>query len=343
MRKEGFSRREFLAGLAGAATVGAAAELTRRALTTQEEPSPEPTERYAPVERNEFFDGNPEYLSVVTQERGEWTREQRKARRRTLLGGEEIFDDVGLSFYLVKKGDTISEIRARLGKYPEFAHLPTQGAKLDSFNIPAKKLREGMWIPIPVESADRQLTEAQFVSYTNEAITQMRDDRQYGEEVRRILEKVSQRELVATMIAIAKQEGGGLPLGQFELHRWESHQQAFSFSFFHVLMKGPGLRARRAFNLTEGQLYHPLNAVKLFLGFLVEKNSEVFKHADRLFPIWDHEEAFARFYNGNKWKKTNPQYLENVREYYDQANAYLSKDGTRWLLEPVPLPPPVQE
>lgn len=330
-------------GLGAVAVIGVTGEALRSKLSQSEEsptePSepPEPPEAYMPIEKSVFFDENPEFFQAMTTKNGEWTREQRKARRTTLQNGEIIFRDVGISFYLVKKGDSISEIRERLSRYPEFAYLATQQGKLDSFNIPAQKLRTDMWLPIPVESKDRKITEAQFVAYAHEAIEEIIEHEKYGSHVQDILQQVDMRGLVATMVAIAKQEGGGLPLGQFALHRWENHQRAFSFSYFHVLMKGPGLKARRKLNFTEGQLYHPKNAVKLFLGFLVEKSAETGKNADRFFPVSDHEEAFARFYNGKRWKKTNPKYLENIRQYYAEADEHLSKDGKHWRKD---APPP---
>ncbi len=294
---------------------------------------PENIEGYESVERHAYFDANPEFFAAITEKRGEWTTEQRKERRRELSGGEEIFDDVGISFYLVKSGDTISEIRESLSAYPEFAYLATQQGKLDSFNIPSKKLRAGLWIPIPVEKKNRELSDAQFVSYTHRAVGDMIDHDVYGAEVQKILEKVNVRDLVATMFATAKQEAGGKPLGQFALHRWEDHQRAFSFSYYHVLMKGPGLKARRKLNLTEGQLYHPENAVKLMLAYMIEKTAETRDHAEEYFPVPDHLESFARFYNGRSWKKTNPHYVENITEHYDEADQHLSKDGDRWKKE----------
>lgn len=349
-RPPDMSRRDFLkkvgkvAGFVGAGTVigklgdDVLEALAERGAKEVEPPeSPQDTsqekEDYELVGRNEFFDGNPEYLQVMTDQNGEWTQEQRKQRRKTLANGEVIFEDVGIDFYLVKRGDTISEIRERLSKYSEYAYLADQRYKLDSFNIPARKLRADMWIPIPVEAKDRKLTDAQFVAYANDAIDEMKENPEYGGDVEEILKKVSQRELVATMIAIAKQEGGGLPLGQFALHRYEAHHSAFSYSYFHVLMKGPGLTARRKLNLTEGQLYHPTNAVKLFLAFMVEKSGETRQNVDRLFPVGENQEDFAVFYNGKRWKKTNPYYLQKLQAYYDVADRRLSNDGTRWKKE----------
>lgn len=122
------------------------------------------------------------------------------------------------------------------------------------------------------------------------------------------------------MLAIAKQESGGKPIGQFELHRWEPHQSAFSFSLFHVLMKGAGMRARQHLDMTEGQLYHPKNAAKLFLAFLCEKSRKgKLCDPERFFPLMKNLNSFARFYNGAAWKRINPHYTRHLRKYYHQS------------------------
>jgi hypothetical protein len=340
MTERKYSRRDVLIGLgAGLLAAGGASRLMGSKDRGDDKPeTPEPKSEkleppkdteYVPVERNEYFDGNPEFLATITAQRGEYTRAQRKERRRVLANGERIFQDVGLMFYFVREGDTISEIRERLLKYDEFSYLREQNTELTSFNIPAEKLRARMWLPIPVEAKDRHLSEAQFISYAHVGIDQMLEHPEYGAEVKRILDRVPRRELIATMIAVAKQEGGGKPLGQFELHRWEARYQSFSFSYFHVLMTGAGLVARRKLNLTEGQLYHPQNGVKLFLAFMVEK-SRPRKHADRLFPVLENQEEFAVFYNGTSWRSINANYLVHFKKYYKEASEHLDESGTKW-------------
>lgn len=294
------------------------------------EPAPDSTEQKAPdrkIEFNPFFESNPDYLRAV--EGGEFSASERRERMETLPGGEQIFHDIGLDFYQVKKGDTISEIRQRLVKYPKYAHLESQTNKLHSFNIPAKKLQVGMWLPIPLENADRQLTDEQFAHYAQLGIGDVKKHKEYGPYIQEILKEVSEDDLVATMVAVAKQESGGLPLGQFESHRWEQRYKAFSFSMLHVLMErgGPGIAARRDLDMTEGQTYHPRNAVKLFLGFLVEKAVHDLHERPRdYFPVDKHGEKFARFYNGRAWKSINPHYVTNLTRYYREAQALL-KEG----------------
>jgi len=274
-------------------------------------------------------------LRPVTKKNGEWSKEERKLRTKIFPNGEKIFEDVGMQFYFVEKGDAISGIREKLSAYPQYAYLSDQRSKLNSFNIPETKLQVNMWIPIPIDAKDRKVTEAQFVAYANKALDEMMHNEEYGDVVQEIVRKVGRRELLATVIAVAKQEGGGLPIGQFALHRYEPHKKAFSYSHFHVLMEHAGLRARRGLNLTEGQTYHPVNGVKLFLAFLAEKHSNPHK----LFPVTSETEGerFAVFYDGSHWKDLdkNPNYLNDLRTYRADADIHLSEDGAHWKRDEV--------
>ncbi len=280
------------------------------------------------IESNPVFD-KPEFFKKYPG--GEFTDAQRKARTKTLPNGEMIFEDIGLTFYLVQKGDTISEIKQKLEKYPEYAYLKDQRVKIQSFNIPAKELQPDMWLPIPMKNEDRHLTDEAFEAYAELGIKNLNDNEgPYHEAVEKILGKVSPVELTASLEAVAKQESGGEPIGSFEFHRWEGHgdHHAFSFSAFHVLMEGPGLKARRNLDLTEGQTYHPTNASELFIGFLVEKCRESRKDPSSFFPFdkSNNAEKFAAFYNGSNWQHTNPNYVTDLLSNYSDALADMNKE-----------------
>lgn len=273
------------------------------------------------------FDKNAQFTRVV--EKGRFTEEERNGRFETLARGEVIFHDIGLDFYRVQKGDTISGIRQRLARYPKYAYVASQNGKMNSFNIPQRRLQLGLLIPIPMEDQYRHMTDEQFAGYCSAALAEMRVHTHYGPLLAPILKKVSETEVIAAMVAVAKQESGGRPLGQFEWHRWEPHHRRFSFSIFHILMEGPGLQARRTLDFTEGQVYHPKNAGKLFLAFLVEKEKAVRRlnpNAVRLehyFPLNVNAPDFAVFYNGQGWSKWNPGYVTQIRGYYEQAVAMM--------------------
>ncbi len=122
------------------------------------------------------------------------------------------------------------------------------------------------------------------------------------------------------------QEAGGQPLGRLELHRWEEGQHAFSFGYCHVVMVGPGLRARQRLGLTEGQTYHPVNSAKLFLAFLFEKSAEMGKDPADFFPMQGKRaEAYAAFYNGTSWRSINPHYVAHVEQNLAFARRELAK------------------
>jgi hypothetical protein len=255
----------------------------------------------------------------------------------------KLIRDVELTFYVVKKDDTISEIRRKLTALPEFNYLSRSeySQKMYGFNINPKDIKTGMLIPIPLESRERIITDEQFTNYCQKAIKEMKTDEIYGEKTQQLLKKFSEENLVELMIAVAKQESGGRPLGQFEFHRWENakHIRAFSFSIFHVVMKGPGIKARKRLKKTEGQTYHPKNAAKLFLAFLFEKAQERNDQVENFLPLGKENSAaqfdkFAKFYNGNLWKKYNPKYVKNLKKYLANAHDLLNGDTIRPLKEP---------
>ena len=276
--------------------------------------------------KNPIWDSDNDYSRKV--DRGEFSREEYKARLTKLPNGEVVFKDIGaLIFYRVEKGDTIQLINEKLSKYKQFEHLKTASKrKIKFFNVPQRSLTPGMLIPIPLAEEDRAISDEQFVNYCNDAIDDLLLDKEYGHAIMKIIKKSSKKELLTVMLAIAKQESGGKPIGQFELHRWEPHQSAFSFSVFHILMKGPGIKARKNLNLTEGQLYHPKNAAKLFLAFLCEKSKEGNGcNPEKFFPMMSNLEKIARFYNGKAWKRINPNYTKNLSRYYQESKRILTQ------------------
>ncbi len=277
--------------------------------------------------RHAFYDGKPEYF--VRHAGGNLTVAERRAAR-TLRDGSVLLDDAELTFYRVRRGDTVSGIRARLGRLREFDHFGEQLAKLDSFNIPPRYLRAGMWLPLPMVRGDREVRPDQFLAYAATAIREMRDAGSYARVTRNLLSRVSWEDLAVLVTATAMQEAGGQPLGRLELHRWEEGQRAFSFGYCHVVMVGPGLRARQRLGLTEGQTYHPVNSAKLFLAFLFEKAAETGRDPADFFPLeGKRAEAYAAFYNGTSWRSINPHYVAHVERNIAFARRELSKAVSR--------------
>ncbi len=233
-------------------------------------------------------------------------------------------------------------IRSKLGTLQEFSYLceDEYNHKLKSFNIPKEYLQPGMHIPIPLDHKVREISPQDFGNYCYEAIQEMKkDSNAYSKQFKEFLSSISEKDLITDMVAFARSETASectrfiKPIGEVELHRREQLFQAFSFSYFHILMEknsngssGPGLTARLKLGFTEGQCYHPKNAAKLFLAYRIEKNHGNLKS---IFPITDNNvEKVGKTYNGwsayAKKLKLNYEYAEKLIKweivYYEDTN-----------------------
>lgn len=278
---------------------------------------------YFPEAEVSEWDGNQDFFKKGY----EYKYETVKAK----AGKIHLIRDVGLTFYRVEKGDSIAGIRQKLASTPEFSYIDgLSKKKIESFNIQNKKLTPGMLIPIPPERDKSILSDKQFANYCQQAIDEMKTHPKYRDYIAQILEVITEDKLVTLMMAVAKQESGGdnAPIGSFALHRWEPGQSAFSFTYYHVLMKEAGLEARKKLGLTEGQACHPKNASKLFLAFLIEKAGDrgklgVFKEfVAKYLPTAGSFQNFAAFYNGGDYKKN--QYDAKLEKFFEDSEKLIA-------------------
>lgn len=276
---------------------------------------------------------NPEFF--VYHEDGKFSPDELALRTEKIKGVGTIIHDVGLDFYLVQKEDTLDVIRNKLEL--EYSYLENQHGRMNGFNIRSEDVKPGMLLPIPLEKDERKVTDQEFLKFVYQTIVEMEEDPEYGEFVHALRQTCSDERIAISLLAIAKQESGGKPIGQFELHRFEPKYKTFSYSIFHVLMMGPGETARKELGMTIGQTYHPGNAMKLFFGFVIEKILEpqiekredpnvIAKAKQKFIKLMKLGEDFATFYNGN-WKKMNPEYYGQVQGYYGEAQHYFGENG----------------
>lgn len=271
----------------------------------------------------------------------------------------EVIRDVCLTFYVVKKWDTLDGIRRKLMKLEEFSYLQraeydrtNPNTKTTSFNIPNDNLKVWMLIPIPIDSKVRVIEDQDFVNYCYEAIDELKASGWvYTKQMNEILSYASKDEIVAMMLAFSRSETSSdytnftWNIGDTELHRWEPTYRAFSFTYFHILMEKnsdgttawPWLAARNKLWLTEGQCYHPKNAAKLFIGYWIEKKG---KELNKIFPLTDKNIArVGAIYN---WSydyapklEANYAYAEKfvAGEIHEYDNTNLEKYGFiyKWL------------
>lgn len=257
-----------------------------------------------------------------------------------LKNGAEIKKDKKMYFYKVKSGETLSEIKQKLTQDPRFNYLKDpiydlndSVRNLHSFNIGAKDLRPGLFIPIPVKKEVREVSLEKFYQSSLQAIDEMKTHPSYGKEIQKLLKSTSKESLARTMAAFARSESTNIqseqstPIGEVELHRREPHIWAFSFSHYHILMgKGqPGFKARIQLWITEGESYDPKNWGKMFLAYWIEKiaslKEENQKPLDYYLKIedWEKAKTVGRIYNGSE------SYGEKLRTNIKLCEKKLSK------------------
>lgn len=268
----------------------------------------------------------------------------------TLTRGVKIIRDAWLYFYVVQAKDTLEWIRTKLSGTKEFAYLHDDeynlakhpSNKTQSFNISPDDIKPGMLIPIPLDYHDREISSQDFTNYCHEAIQEMQMKwSHYTETIKTLLKKVSEKDVLISMLAFARSESAGdtswftKPLGDVELHRWEQRYKAFSFTYFHILMEKtadrktnwPGLQARLNLWLTEGQCYHPKNAAKLFLAYRIEKTKWDFKitlangKTVTVFPLTKNNLTVSgTTFNGSQ------EYTNKLAPNFDFATKLLNKE-----------------
>lgn len=232
-----------------------------------------------------------------------------KSRRKIFINKTEKYLDVNW-------------IRAKLMKLPEYDYLKRDEyqTKTKSFNVPWKIINKekmnyieqwNFFIPIPIDSKYRQMSPEVFAGYCYDAIQEIKKDKIYWEEIKNLLKKKSEKDIVATMLAFARSETAEeyttfkQNLWTVELHRREDHMWAFSYTYFHILMEKnrdwtnwPWLKARLNLWLSEWECYHPKNSAKLFLWYWIEKLKSKRQSLDPYFPITNENLTnVARTYN----------------------------------------------
>ncbi len=278
------------------------------------------------VSWNDEWD-DPSYHDATEVVNGEYTKAGRQ-KRIYYVGTESLLKDGSTYFYRVKKGDTLEKIKKKFEVYTKFEYLknrPSNG--LISFNIhPPSKLPRGELIPIPSETEHNEILPQLFFNYCHEAITDMSAHPLYGRRIQSLVRFMGMKNLLAALYAIACAESGDVAkLGVTAFHRYEGNKDpgCFSYSMFHVLMEGPGKKARRNLNLTVGQTYHPKNAAKLCLAFLCEKFNPGYAQRNGdinlLFDDEGQTQKFIAMYVG----KVNDGYVKRLSGSYAAAQQFL--------------------
>ncbi len=297
------------------------------------------------TQTKEDFFANKDYHRFVAD--GLLTEEQKK-KRTILLDPKDfaeprpkeavplIIDFGGVAFYKANKGDTISGIRDLLSRHPDYAYLKTQKRSLEGFNYAKpSELKAGEEVQVPLDIKERQLTDAQFAISAKQAIQEMLAHPEFGPGTKKIVDKIGEQEFIASLLAIAKQEAGGKPIGQFSYYRVEPERKTArgevvrrkSVGPMHVVVErpgvtpGPGKKAAKILGITDGQATNPVEGIKLSIGWHIKKT----KNPEKYFPIDQNILAYAKFYNGRDVETKNPNYIPNLSKYLRQSRELLTQ------------------
>lgn len=258
------------------------------------------------------------------------------------------------------------------GRDLSYLELTTDARRLVSINATNEEFSRdlgGEWMPLPISAREeREISSTKFFEYCNQALDEILDpnstnerDKAYANELREIAKKINRKDLLSFMFAIAKKEtsNGIRPIGSYVVHRWEGekHEKYFSYSLFHITVGSPGgedtlgKKAAKKLQMSPGQMMHPKNAAKLFIGFYCEmfngENDEKYLRAHsaetttpEILQKYNEElaENFASFatfktleetalelsrkHHNNRVTKDTP-YVQAIKKYLEEAREIL--------------------
>lgn len=308
---------------------------------------------YGSADYNPYWELDDAYLDYTIQPTLEQADGSEDLKVELLAPWIEVKRDVGVTFYRVRKGETLLSIYNKLKSLDEFSYLRDQhynpvikGSKIRNFNIDPQTLQPGMFIPVPLSKESRIISGEQMKEYAYAAVQDIQNNPTYWSIYSNRLKNNSADELVAAAIAFARCESASDyrnaddQIGEKNVyHRYESHISTYSLSPYHILMSGPWLKARKNLHLTEWQTYHPKNATLLFLWYRVEKLREVGK-VDRIqdyLPLTNSNiwESWTTY----NWCKNNPEkakdYVYRLSCNYTHAINLVWENTDNWKIQPV--------
>jgi len=309
-------------------------------------------------DKHAYWDDNPDFFKKDFKIKKERVKVRVKGKSERV----QLLRDSGLTFYVVKKGDTLDSIWEKVSALEEFSYLKEaryrvekgNGRNIQGFNITRAEVKryskgdDPFFIPIPLKLQQREISDKKVLSYFSQAIKEMKDHPVYGEKVKKLLKKIDKKELLKIMLAYSYSETtplkGDAPVGFFGFNRWEPattrHRKkekvfrtaSFSFTCFHIFMEkyhrtdkktkktrienSPGLIARKKLGMTEGQINHPVNSAKLFLGYWAEKAGKKFLN---YFPLEGGDDAHFKKCAG-KYNGDGAKYYPKLKKNYERAS-----------------------
>ncbi len=279
---------------------------------------------------------NPEnnQITILEWDNSQTTEKiEKKSKKNTWVKLDETYKDQWvtllrdnkLTFYVVKKWESLSVIKNKLQKIPEFSYLsqeeyniPNEWRNIYSFNTPSSSLTPWFRLPIPLKKEDREISQTNFKKAAKDALNEMQTNKVYWEKTKELLKNVSEKDIIDIMTAYARCETApdyktfSDNIWNVELHRWEPKYKAYSFSYFHILMgEWPWLNARKKLWLTEWDCYDAKNACKLFLWYCFEKKKGDPAYFFKVKNLWDAKKVWWTY----NWSPNNywPKFWANIQ------------------------------
>lgn len=178
-------------------------------------------------------------------------------------------------FRKVKAGQTLGEVHRALQQDERFAYLnndsydPSKSGNVFGWNIKSGVLQPGMLVPVPLDRAETLITQKAFIQSSGEAVDAIKSHPTYGNFVTWLEKDLGRNHLMKIMVVFASKESD---MGSTQLHRFEPHHQAYSYSLFHILDEWPWRAALQWLWFTVADVMNdPAKASQWFRAYRYEK------------------------------------------------------------------------
>lgn len=244
--------------------------------------------------------------------------------KKEVIGDFEIYKDPFSTVYFrkVKSGQTLGEVHRALQNDSRFAYLkndsydPSKSWNVFGWNIKSGVLQPWMLVPVPLDRAETIVSQKELIQASMDAVDAIKSHPKYGEFVTTLENDLGRNHLMKLMLVFADKESD---MGNTQLHRFEPHHDAYSYSLFHILDEWPGHDALEWLWLTEADVMSdPTKAGQRFRAFWFEK-----------FHDLKNNKNFGKYYD-NPSKFFAKKNLKTCGKLYNGSASYGTALKTKW-------------
>ena len=89
-----------------------------------------------------------------------------------------------------------------------------------------------MLVPVPLDRAETIVSQKELIQASMDAVDVIKSHPKYGDFVTTLENDLGRNHLMKLMLVFADKESD---MGNTQLHRFEPHHDAYSYSLFHIL------------------------------------------------------------------------------------------------------------